>query len=269
MDDDFGGFRNDKDFADVTLASEDGTQIETHKMILALSSPFFKEMLKNNKHPHPLIYMRGVRAEALSAVVDFLYFGEASVNQESLDVFFSLAEELKLKGLTNSSGSNNQEYDTKPRLTEDKFEQKRHQVEEFYETKPRLTENNLGQKRQIMESTSNVRGPVVEYNLSPEPKSSSVGIVSVEAHQLDEQVKSMMTTTETTMTYGNQTRKIFACKVCGKEGDGTNIKTHIEAKHIVSDIIHSCDICGKTSRSRVGLRQHKSRDHSKLKLLQD
>ena len=243
----FGGFRNDKDFADVTLASEDGTQIETHKMILALSSPFFKEMLKNNKHPHPLIYMRGVRAEELSAVVDFLYFGEAGVKQESLDSFFSLAEELKLKGWRNSPESNNEEY----------------------ETKPRLTENNFGQKRQNVESTSNVRGPVVEYNLSTEPKSSSVGIVSVEAHQLDEQVKSMMTTTETTMTYGNQTRKIFVCNVCGKEGDGTNIKTHIEAKHIVSDIIHSCDICGKTSRSRVGLRQHKSRDHSKLKLLQD
>ena len=287
----FGEFRNDIDLADVTLASEDGTQIETHKMVLALSSPFFKEILKKNKHPHPLIFMRGIRAEALSAVVDFLYFGEAGVKQESLDSFFSLAEELKLKGWSNSSGSNNEEYETKPRLAENKFEQKKQQVDGFlslskelklrgltnssgsnneeYETKPRLTENNFGQKRQNVESTSNVRGPVVEYNLSPEPKSSSVGIVSFEAHQLDEQVKSMMTTTETTMTYGNQTRKIFACKVCGKEGDGTNIKTHIEAKHIVSDIIHSCDICGKTSRSRVGLRQHKSRDHSKLKLLQD
>ena len=214
----------------------------------------------------------------LKAIVGFL-------NLESLLI---IAEELKLKGWSNSSGSNNE---TKPRLAENKFEQKKQQVDGFlslskelklrgltnssgsnneeYETKPRLTENNFGQKRQNVESTSNVRGPVVEYNLSTEPKSSSVGIVSVEAHQLDEQVKSMMTTTETTMTYGNQTRKIFACKVCGKEGDGTNIKTHIEAKHIVSDIIHSCDICGKTSRSRVGLRQHKSRDHSKLKLLQD
>ena len=37
----FGGFRNDQDFADVTLACEDGTQIKTHKVILALSSPFF------------------------------------------------------------------------------------------------------------------------------------------------------------------------------------------------------------------------------------
>ena len=71
----FGGFRNDKDFSDVTLACEDGTKIETHKIILASSSPFFMEILKENKHPHPLIYMRGVKADELVAIVDFLYFG--------------------------------------------------------------------------------------------------------------------------------------------------------------------------------------------------
>ena len=48
----FGGFRNDKDFADVTLVCEDGVQIETHKVVLASSSPFFMEMLKKSKHPH-------------------------------------------------------------------------------------------------------------------------------------------------------------------------------------------------------------------------
>ena len=69
----FGGFRNDHDFADVTLACEDGTQIKTHKLVLASSSPFFMEILKKNKHPHTLIYMRGLNAEALVAMVDFLY----------------------------------------------------------------------------------------------------------------------------------------------------------------------------------------------------
>ena len=92
----FQGLRNDQDFADVTLACEDGTQIETHKMILASSSPFFMEILKRNKHPHPMIYMRGLKAEALVALVDFLYYGEANVNQEKLDTFLGLAEELRL-----------------------------------------------------------------------------------------------------------------------------------------------------------------------------
>ena len=112
----FGGFRNDLEFADVTLVSDDGKQFETHKIILASSSPFFMEVLRKNKHPHPLIYMRGVKAEELLAMLDFLYFGEASVNQESLEVFLGLAEELELKGLTNSSWSNNKDYETNQHL---------------------------------------------------------------------------------------------------------------------------------------------------------
>ena len=237
----FGRFRDDLDFADVTLASDDGKQFETHKIILASSSPFFMEVLRKNKHPHPLIYMRGVKAEELLAMLDFLYFGEASVNQESLEAFLSLAEEVELKGLTNTSGSNNQEYETKPPPTENNFEQKIHEVE----------------------STSYVRRPLVEYNRNTETKSSSLAMVSVDTHPLDEQVKSMMSDTGNKMTYGNKSRKVFACNVCEKEGDYTNTKTHIEAKHIASNITYTCDICGKSSRSRVGLRQHKSKEHSR------
>ena len=64
----FSSLREENEFADVTLACEDGQQIEAHKVILAASSPFFKNLLKRNKHPHPLIYMRGVRPENLMAI---------------------------------------------------------------------------------------------------------------------------------------------------------------------------------------------------------
>ena len=47
----FGDLREDNDFADVTLACEDGKQFEAHKMVLASSSPFFQNILKRNNHP--------------------------------------------------------------------------------------------------------------------------------------------------------------------------------------------------------------------------
>ena len=50
-----GSLREDNDFADVTLVCVDGQQVEAHKVILAASSPFFQNLLKKNKHPHPLI----------------------------------------------------------------------------------------------------------------------------------------------------------------------------------------------------------------------
>ena len=46
--------------------------------------------------------MRGSGSEVLVAIIDFLYYGEANVFQEHLDSFLALAEELRLKGLTDS-----------------------------------------------------------------------------------------------------------------------------------------------------------------------
>ena len=68
----FENLREDHDFTDVTLACEDGKFVEAHKVILAASSPFFKTLLAKHKHPHPLIFMRGVNSENLVAIVDFL-----------------------------------------------------------------------------------------------------------------------------------------------------------------------------------------------------
>ena len=98
-----GSFREDNDFADMTLACEDGQQVEAHKVILAASSPFFRKLLGRNKHPHPLIYMRGMKSDDLLAIVDFLYRGETNVLQENLDSFLVMAEELQLKGLVGKS----------------------------------------------------------------------------------------------------------------------------------------------------------------------
>ena len=63
-----GMFKGDLDFADVTLACEDGHQVEANKIILAASSPLFLSLLKRNKHSYPIIYMRGMKAEDLNNI---------------------------------------------------------------------------------------------------------------------------------------------------------------------------------------------------------
>ena len=101
----FKELRTDKEFTVVTLACEDGKHIEVHKTLLVSSGPFFMEILKIHKHAHPLIYMRGLKSEDLMTVMDYLYHGEATVQEEDLDSFLVLAEELQLKGLTGDSQS--------------------------------------------------------------------------------------------------------------------------------------------------------------------
>ena len=87
-------------------------QIEAHKVVLSSCSPVLKYLLKSNKHPHPLLYIRGVKNIELQNVIDYIYFGEVSIAQEDLNGFLVIAEDLKLKGLINTATVT--EYEEKP-----------------------------------------------------------------------------------------------------------------------------------------------------------
>jgi len=99
----FRELREDKDFFDVTLACDD-EQISAHKVILSACSPFFRNILRRNPHQHPLLYLKGVKFTDLQAVLNFMYNGEVNVAQEELNSFLAVAEELRVKGLTQNQG---------------------------------------------------------------------------------------------------------------------------------------------------------------------
>ena len=61
----FANIRKDFEFSDVTLACEDGQQMEAHRVILAASSPFFQKLFRRNKHAHPLLCMRDMAFQDL------------------------------------------------------------------------------------------------------------------------------------------------------------------------------------------------------------
>jgi len=103
ISDAFKDLREQKDFFDVTLACDDNSQIEAHKVILSACSPFFRNILRRNPHQHPLLYIKGVKYKELVAILDFMYMGEVNVVQDELNTFLVVAEELKVKGLTQGS----------------------------------------------------------------------------------------------------------------------------------------------------------------------
>ena len=91
--------RNSVDFSDVTLVCEDGQRLDAHRVILASSSAFFKDLLLKINQPHPVIFMRALTH---ATMMNFIYLGEAEVRKEKLDDFLSLAGELGVKGMTNT-----------------------------------------------------------------------------------------------------------------------------------------------------------------------
>merc|ERR1712105_63398 len=155
----FGMLMGDKELADVTLACEDGQQVKAHRVILASSSPFFMNLLRRNKHPHPLIYMRGLKTDDLVAMVDFLYYREVNIFQENLDPFLALAEELQLKGFTDSNSVKTLEDHTKHSVTEKISSRQMHSVFALAEELQRKKLMDIGAEK---ESEDNPKHPVAK-----------------------------------------------------------------------------------------------------------
>ena len=94
--------RNEGHFCDVSIACEDKV-IEAHKLVLSASSLVLNKILKKYPHPHPLIYLKGIRAVDMNALLEFVYCGEVKVSQDQLKPFMEAAEELMVQGLTGDS----------------------------------------------------------------------------------------------------------------------------------------------------------------------
>ena len=223
----FASLREDIYFADVTLACEDGHQIDAHKVVLVASSPIFRNLLRRSKLANPIIFMRGVGSENLEAIVDFIYRGEANVTQENLNSFLAFAQELKLEGLMGLEG------------VEDKREEEEVKVELKAKTKtPRTSKAKVSNNQETNYVQSFDEG---QSNFTQE------------LDGLDERIQSMM-----------ETSKLGSiCKGCGKEGKRSEIKRHIESFHIEGLSI-PCNLCNKTSKSRHALGIHKTINHKEL-----
>ena len=238
----FGDLRGDKDFTDVTLVCEDGQQVEVHKVVLASSSPFFKELLRKNSHPHPLVYMRALKSEDLIAMVDFLYFGEANIFQENLDSFLALAEELKLKGLNNTDNSVN---DAEVKI-------------------PSVYQEIATKKEKLQPQRGQIFDPDNQTFSSSEMRVATISknaVISADLEDLDKQIRSMITKSD--VNHGTGKGKVATCNICGKEGPYKDMPRHVEANHITG-VCHACNICGSISRSKHGLNQHMTRNHKAI-----
>merc|ERR1712096_176020 len=96
----------EEEYLDVTLASDGYKQIKAHKVILSAFSPVFKNLLRKNPHPHPLILLKGLSPEDLDHMMKFIYIGEVEVPQDGLQRFLEVAEDFQIKGLSNTFSRN-------------------------------------------------------------------------------------------------------------------------------------------------------------------
>ena len=239
----FGILREDNDFADVTLACEDGQQFEAHKVILASSSLFFQNLLRRNKHhAHPLIFMRGMKSDDLAGVIDFLYCGKANVYEENLDSFLAIAEELQLEGLMGKR-KDKELQDTPKKIEVPVHENVSNIPKLLFESSEAPIDNQVA-----------VSGP----DASVGSMKLRTNDISEYFQKLDNQIISMMMKTSRKNNVHHQ--PFYKCTLCGKEAERSNLRGHIEVNHL-EGIVIPCKQCKKIFKSRNSLAVHKGRDH--------
>lgn len=76
------------------------TPIFLFQMVLSACSPYFQQIFVNHSEKDPIVILKDVPFSDMKSLLDFMYRGEVSVDQERLTAFLRVAESLRIKGLT-------------------------------------------------------------------------------------------------------------------------------------------------------------------------
>ncbi|XP_074031994.1 uncharacterized protein isoform X2 [Leptinotarsa decemlineata] len=94
----------DEVLTDCTLYCKDGS-IKAHKVILAASSRYFKNVFVDHKDDNA-IFMYGITLIQLKNLVELIYKGSIDVSCDSFNSIFDLAEDLQVTGVLVEDGTN-------------------------------------------------------------------------------------------------------------------------------------------------------------------
>ena len=231
--------RDENYMSDVTLATDDGLQIQAHRAILASQSNFLSDILMNYyNETNVWVYLQGISRNDLQNVMNFLYSGKIILSNLEMNSFLDIAHELKIKD--------------------------KNIVVEHYsnELQPKMEFPGTELTKQILISESDAKIDVKEENLTTDLQ---LGYeTTVETYQkenasndktleLDEQLEEIVEKIE----------GLWKCKICEKTYNRrSDVFRHAE-KH-VEGFIHLCSMCAKTFKTRECLLTHMRDIHSKL-----
>ena len=221
----FKALYSDSTLSDVTLVCEDGGQIQAHKAILSACSHLFKRIILTNPHTHPLIYMRGVKANILYRIMEFIYLGQTKVVLEDITDFIETSVELEIKGI------NQDNLDVMETLATD------------------LEHINMSMLENILSNYENDTSTNIEESLGHKKPFESKEDIKKE-------------TKAETNIYKLENGK-FPCDQCDYQAKQIgDVRKHVLAKH--KGIKFECRQCKKLFSFKHDLRKHERRFHNKM-----
>jgi len=247
--------RDNDNFLDVTLVCDDDIQIKAHKNILSVSSNFFRNVLRKNPHPHPLIYLKGVEHSDLLAMVEFMYSGKVEIAHANLDRFLTSAQDLKVKGLFNMQDSSDKNRAKVLDLSK-KNEELRKPEEQIYSPivdKEAATE--IIDEFEMTNLYDNMSPNEVEELSLSTPNEDTSEVIKTERFFLKDSPEKI-NLNEKIVSLIEKKDMVWHCTVCGKTtAKKERIKNHAQTH--IDGISVACNICGKVYKSSSVLKVHK------------
>ena len=94
-----------KQFADVTLVSDDMVPFPAHRTVLSSSSKLLKSLFEVTDEPRQVLFLKGVSQIHLQSIIKFIYLGETSVRSDQVTDFSTAVNVLGIEKLMNDSYS--------------------------------------------------------------------------------------------------------------------------------------------------------------------
>ena len=99
-----------RQFADVTLVSDDMIPFQAHRSILGLSSQLLNSLFEVTNEPKQVLFLKGVSSTQLESILQYIYIGEISVKTDKVEDFSKVAAELGITNFLNTYSNANALY---------------------------------------------------------------------------------------------------------------------------------------------------------------
>ena len=246
-----------EDFSDVTLVTEDRKHIHANKNILGLSIPAFKDILQKEKNSCTAIYLRGIKYSEMELILQFIYLGEATLYEEGIDEFLSVAKSLDIKELCNTETESNDDNEAS-QMDQEAFTEKFEKHSNIPDTKEAL--QDIGEVVDVDKKI--VCGQCYKTY-------SNTGALKVHIQSVHDGVKHLCNWCEyQATTKGNLTVHIQSlhecvlhnCHMCDFQGkQKKHLWRHIKSKH--EGIKFACDQCQYQATRKEHLTLHTQNKH--------
>ena len=247
--------------ADVTLVSDDKFTFPAHKFIISAGSSVFEDLLINNPHHHPMIYLNGVKKIELDSFLQLIYLGKTKFCPSRMEKFFEIVRDLQIKQLSQPL-INNGEPKVKDAYVFDEIsyhgdETKNMKDDDLVgEGDFSVQEEDISVKSYSCEKCETaVFNSMQELSLHRKSQHESTRFECENCHYKTSHLGHFKQH-KSSVNVGVR----YSCDICGyKTSKLSNLKQHKESIH--ESVIYSCDSCDYKSKHPSNLKIHKASMH--------